>query len=205
MRASRHLVRPALLVLAKFWEQGPVKTRLAADIGQDRARKIYKELAETFWQGIEDLRWERWLFCEPADYLPEMRSWLPRADQLLPQPPGDLGARLASAFRQAFDSRRPWAAVVGTDAPALDAQRITQAARGLANADVVTQPTEDGGYALLALKEPVPALFQDIEWSTPQVHEATVSRALRLGLTVYSLPPIRDVDTLDDLRALGLD
>ncbi len=59
----------------------------------------------------------------------------------------------------------------------------------------------DGGYYLLAVDRPRPPLFQAIAWSTPSVLAATVERAGTLGLTVRLLEPLRDIDTLDDLRA----
>ena len=63
-------------------------------------------------------------------------------------------------------------------------------------------PTHDGGYYLIALDRPRPALFQAIPWSTPSVLPATAERAGVLGLTVLMLDPLRDVDTLDDVSAL---
>ena len=43
-------------------------------------------------------------------------------------------------------------------------------------------PTHDGGYYLIALDRPRPALFQSIPWSTPSVLPATAERAGVLGL-----------------------
>jgi glycosyltransferase A (GT-A) superfamily protein (DUF2064 family) len=78
---------------------------------------------------------------------------------------------------------------------------VLEAFRSLDDHDLVLGPAHDGGYYLLAVDRPRPALFQGIAWSTPSVLAATVERAGTLGLTVRLLDPLRDIDTLDDLRA----
>jgi glycosyltransferase A (GT-A) superfamily protein (DUF2064 family) len=75
----------------------------------------------------------------------------------------------------------------------------------LDRADVVLGPSEDGGYYLIGAKRIHPALFQGIEWSTPQVTDDTLARARELGLTVAQLPPWYDVDTPADLERIRSD
>ena len=48
-------------------------------------------------------------------------------------------------------------------------------------------PADDGGYYLLALREPRPELFAGIAWSTPTVREQTRARAAAAGLSVREL------------------
>src|SRR5262249_35390728 len=67
--------------------------------------------------------------------------------------------------------------------------------------DVVLGPAHDGGYYLMGLNRHRPALFEDIPWSTPSVLASTAERAGALGLSVHHLAPLRDVDTIEDLRA----
>ena len=62
-------------------------------------------------------------------------------------------------------------------------------------------PAEDGGYYLIALREPHPELVRGIDWSTPAVLAQTLERAKASRLRVHALEPLRDVDTLADLRA----
>ena len=62
-------------------------------------------------------------------------------------------------------------------------------------------PTHDGGYYLIALDRPRPALFAAIPWSTPSVLPATAERAGVLGLSVRMLDPLRDIDTMEDVKA----
>jgi glycosyltransferase A (GT-A) superfamily protein (DUF2064 family) len=92
-------------------------------------------------------------------------------------------------------------AIVGTDAPGVSRTTASEALSALDTADVVIGPTDDGGYYLIALRAPRPGLFAGIEWSTPGVRGQTLARAAAAGLSVHELGQLRDVDTLEDLRA----
>ena len=62
-------------------------------------------------------------------------------------------------------------------------------------------PTPDGGYHLLATSRPLPALFEDIPWSTPQTFESTLNRAESDKISCYQLPPLPDIDTEEDFES----
>lgn len=108
---------------------------------------------------------------------------------------------MSAAFHEAFRRGARRVAIVGTDAPFVSRETVLEAFRSLDDHDLVLGPAHDGGYYLLAVDRPRPALFQGIAWSTPSVLAATVARAGTLGLTMRLLDPLRDIDTLDDLRA----
>eukprot|EP00897_Mesotaenium_endlicherianum_P002347 jgi/Mesen1/213/ME1140369C07559 len=68
---------------------------------------------------------------------------------------------------------------------------------------VVFGPAQDGGYYLLGLTRPLPALFEGIAWSTSDVLARSRQAACDAGLSVApseSLPTLLDVDTADDLE-----
>jgi rSAM/selenodomain-associated transferase 2 len=89
--------------------------------------------------------------------------------------------------------------VIGTDCPGLTAATLREAAEGLATHDVVLGPAEDGGYYLIALRQPQPALFTNIEWGTERVLAQTLEKCRGLGLCVHQLAPLADVDEPEDL------
>jgi uncharacterized protein len=195
-------VTDRLLVFVKAPRPGAVKTRLAASLGTERAAALYRAMAK------EEIRrtaprgdYARVLCFDPPDARDEIAAWLP-GEVLEPQHGADLGARMAHAIQSAFDAGARRVAVIGTDVPACGHEHVAAALRALDDHDVAIGPTHDGGYYLIALDRPRPALFQSIPWSTPSVLPATAERAGVLGLTVLMLDPLRDVDTLDDVRAL---
>jgi rSAM/selenodomain-associated transferase 1 len=192
----------ALVVFLKHPAPGAVKTRLAAAIGPVAAAELYRALAEHVLASTtpEPGDYERLVFFDPKEAHDQMRAWLP-AVRLVAQAGGDLGARLADATARAFARGASRVAVVGTDAPRLARDTVVSALDALDAADVAIGPSADGGYYLLALRQAQPELFGGIAWSTPSVAAETRARASAAALVVHELPVLRDVDTLEDVRA----
>ena len=72
------------------------------------------------------------------------------------------------------------ALVIGTDCPALTSDHLRTAADILrGGTDAVVIPAEDGGYVLIGMRAPEPALFSDMRWSTPDVMDETRRRLRR--------------------------
>ena len=191
-----------LLVFLKYPRSGRAKTRLVPALPERAAADLYRVLAE------EEVRrttpvageYER-LFCfTPAEDEGAIAAWFP-GERLWPQPEGDLGQRMAAAFAEGFRRGARRVAIIGTDVPWVSRATVASALSALDEHDVALGPARDGGYYLLALREPRPAHFEGIAWSTPEVLSATLGHAERLGLSVRLLEPLTDLDTLDDLRA----
>lgn len=190
-----------LIVFIKEPRPGAVKTRLAAALGPERAAQLYRVLAD------EEVRrtapahgeYQRLFFFAPAGAQPALERWLP-GETLLAQEGADLGARMAHAFATAFRRGARRVAIIGTDLPWLSRDLVHEALLALADHELVVGPARDGGYYLLALDRPQPALFEGIAWSTPSVFSATVERAAMLGLRMSVLEGLSDIDTLEDVR-----
>ncbi len=191
-----------LLVFVKAPRPGAVKTRLAAVLGDDGAADLYRAIAG------EEIRstaprageYERAFVFTPDDARAEIEAWLP-GETLSPQQGADLGQRMSGAFASAFAAGARRVAIIGSDVPAVGREHVVEAFRALEDNDVALGPTHDGGYYLIALDRARPALFQSIPWSTPSVLSATAERAGVLGLSVRMLDPLRDIDTIGDLKA----
>lgn len=112
-----------------------------------------------------------------------------------PQVEGDLGARLAHALRGG-------GLAVGTDSPTLPVSMIQEAARRLADHDVVFIPAFDGGYVLAGVRPHALGVFDGVPWSAPDTHAASVERVRALGLRHFDLPYWYDVDEPRDLPFL---
>jgi len=233
--SPHHAAEPGgrlLLVFAKAPRPGQVKTRLAADIGDERATEIYRSMGRSIVDALRGGRYRIRICFAPADAQTEVEDWLgPRDLEFAPQVPGDLGERMSAAFDEAFLTASR-VAIVGTDAPGLSRALVERAfdlldgsAAGHGKAgpgeagsgesasgstsqspvrgcDAVIGPARDGGYYLLALRRPAPALFRDMPWSTERVLEGSLARAESEGLRVRTLPALPDVDRLEDLTHL---
>lgn len=194
-------MRDLLLVFLKWPEPGATKTRLVPALGAEGAARLYRLLAETGMGATRpwEREYERLLCFAPRDARERIQGWFP-GEVLWAQPEGDLGQRMASAFEEGFRRGADRVALVGTDVPWVSRSLVARAFAALASADLVLGPAHDGGYYLVALQRPRPELFAGVEWSTPGVLAATRARAAHLGLQDHCLEPMRDIDTVDDLR-----
>jgi glycosyltransferase A (GT-A) superfamily protein (DUF2064 family) len=119
--------------------------------------------------------------------------------------PGDLGSRLAGAFRRAFAAGAPAAVAVGSDHPALPRRRIEEAFTRLSRATSASLiPAEDGGYCAIGLSSGVPVedIFRDIPWSSPAALAVTRERMRQADVSVAVLEAGYDVDRPQDLDRL---
>ncbi len=177
---------------------GSVKTRLAKDLGDTEACRIYRLLVTHQLRAIHaDSELE--LHFAPADAGAELAAWLGEDRTLLPQCEGDLGDRLANGIRRAFARGAGAVCVIGADCPRLGEKHFQQAEALLDGGhDAVFGPTRDGGYYLLAMRTFLPELFREIPWSTGQTLEASVNAAEKAKRKVAFLEILDDVDVLSD-------
>ena len=192
----------AILLLAKAPRPGSVKTRLARDIGDAAAAAAYREVGSSVAAAV-GAEFDLTVWYDPPDAEREMRDWLGE-HEYLSQRGGDLGERMALAFETHFARGDRPVLAIGADTPGVGAPLIREAVRALREEDVVLGPALDGGYYLLGLNRPAPQLFQGVPWGTARVLQVTVALCVAHDLGVGRLAPLRDLDTVADLEALGL-
>lgn len=191
-----------LTVLAKAPLAGLSKTRLAEGLGRTAAARIARALVRDTLARARDEAPERVLVAfAPADEAGWFATEAPWARRV-PQPDGDLGARMRAALDEAEAMDADRCVIIGTDAPHLPKGFADAAFRALDDADVCVGPAVDGGYYLLGVKAPWPALFEEMPWSQPSLFDETLARARDLGLTVATLQTETDLDDDADVDAL---
>lgn len=189
-------------LFAKYWEPGKVKTRLAANLGDDVASKIYGEFLRVLAHRFRSSADRRILCVTPPESQPAFAELGQGAWAVESQSEGDLGQRMASFFESSFRLGAERVVLIGSDSPTMPTEFVDSAFQRLQEQDVVLGPTCDGGYYLVGLSANVPAIFEGIDWSTAQVWEQTVERVERLRLSFDSLPPWYDIDEVTDLTRL---
>src|SRR5437016_380346 len=148
----------SLIVFARAPIEGQVKTRLARTIGDRAACALYVAFLEDVCALAGSVDARRILAVEgPLDHPELTRLALQNGMELLPQLPGDLGARMQAALEAALP-----ACVIGTDAPTLARAQLDEALAQVGSHDAVIGPSADGGYWLLGLSRPVPELFHSM-------------------------------------------
>jgi rSAM/selenodomain-associated transferase 1 len=192
--------RAAVAVLAKAPVAGLAKTRMAPALGQRGAARVAAAMLADTLAVVARVTAEPWLCFTPAAARRRLAALAP-GFRLLPQSGGDLGDRLAAcaaALRAAGAER---VAIVGADTPHLPRSWYETALALLDRADLVLGPALDGGYYLVAATAPAPELFVGVPMGTDLVLGETLRRAERRGLRVALLPPLRDLDRVEDLAA----
>jgi uncharacterized protein len=189
-------VRVICLIL-KAPRPGLVKTRLARDLGGERATAIYRALVEHQAMAIPP-GWQVSIYFTPADAADEMEAWLksrlPEEARFVPQCEGDLGRRLIDAIDTELQRGAKHVFLIGGDCPGISRDYLAEADEELDKCDLVIGPATDGGYVLLGLKRQCTALFENIAWSTQIVLDQTVAAARRRFLSVRFLPTLEDID-----------
>ena len=105
-----------------------------------------------------------------------------------------------NAIRDLLATGTDGAIIIGSGCLDISPGHLLQAARDLADHELVLLPAFDGGYALIGCSNVDPELFRNISWSTDQVLAQTLSRAEKLNYRVSLLETVRDIDTLQDLE-----
>lgn len=194
----------ALLVIAKQPAPGQTKTRLTPQLSAQQAAALYECLL------VDTLDLVRRVpGIQPAiAYLPaEAQAFF--ADlapdfALVLQEGASLGERLDNALTGRLRQGYRQVVIMNSDGPTLPVAHLEQAFAALRNgADVVLGPSDDGGYYLIGVRQPVPRLLRDVPMSTPTVLAETLALAAEEGLQVELLPGWYDVDEAADLARLA--
>jgi rSAM/selenodomain-associated transferase 1 len=194
-----HQVQVALLAKAPI--PGLAKTRLAPALGMRGAARLQRQLTrQALRTALAAALGPVTLWCTPDARHRFFRALQRTAGvRCLVQPGGDLGERMHCAFR--MHCMQGPLLLIGTDCPVLRPEDLRQAAQALIDgADVVLQPAEDGGYVLVGLRRPQPAIFLGMTWSTDKVMAETRQRSCEAGLRLHELDTLWDLDRPQDLE-----
>jgi rSAM/selenodomain-associated transferase 1 len=189
-----------LVIFLKAPRAGFVKTRIAKILGAENASIIYRALADDLLANLTPEKGFKILVMFwPPDGRKEIEQWLENKFKLQVQAKGNLGEKISGAFSEAFNKNYQNVILIGSDLPYLKNEDLQVAFNDLETTDLLLGPSSDGGYYLIGLKKPCPPLFEDINWSTPQVLPQTLSRAKKAGFSFKLLPEKRDIDNYEDL------
>ena len=186
----------ALVVIAKEPVPGRVKTRLTPPCSPAGAAALAAAaLADTLAAVARTRRAGRRVLV--LDGAPG--PWVPRGFEVLPQRGDGLAARLAAAFA---DVGGP-AFLIGMDTPQVTPAQLDDGLRALDRADAAFAPALDGGYWAIGLRKADARVFDGVPMSRDDTGAVQRARLAILGLRTAILPPLRDVDTIEDARAVA--
>jgi hypothetical protein len=175
------------------------KRRLAGEIGE-----LATTAATHLWACVlEDIQsWPGPVYFAPAET--DDAAWLVQqlgsSHEAVLQTGGNLGERINHVDETLRSRGEQNVLIVGTDCPAMERDYLLQAAAELIHHDVVLGPATDGGVVLMGARQAWPTLA-DLPWSTHRLHDELVRCCARRGLSIASLGPRADVDSVAALLA----
>lgn len=186
-----------IILFAKYPELGKVKTRLAKDIGNEPALRIYSRLLHnTLTMMLECNFADKVVYLGEDKFLNHFKQDYPQWEVKV-QSGGDLGERLINAMNCEMGLNTQLI-FIGADCPEITSRLILSAIKSLQYHDIVIGPATDGGYYLIGLRNHYPQLFCGIDWSTDKVFFQTKKAAEKLHLRIFDLPYLTDIDTAED-------
>jgi len=200
-KRNRHLI-----VFTRFPEAGTTKTRLIPSLGAESAADLQRNMTEHILARVSTARIKPQLSIEiryEGGNAQLMQNWLGPEYTYHPQESGDLGHRMLTAFRDAFQNRADRVALIGTDIPGIAAHTLYNTFNILEHEDLALGPARDGGYYLIGLHrkafKPARMLFTGINWGSNSVLADTLKIAAVSGLRTRLLEELADVDHPEDL------
>lgn len=195
----------ALAIFAKTPGLSPVKTRLAADIGIEKAEQFYRhslkcleELALEAMQKTQGGLVPYWAIGEESGLDNPLWQNLDR----LWTGHGGLGDRLDHVYSTLLQ-KHDHVILIGTDSPQLSSGYIIGAYGHLRQKKGhVIGPAEDGGYYLYGGHNPLPrGLWLSVPYSVPETCTVFSEKLIPFGDITY-LDTSFDVDTQNDISKL---
>lgn len=193
----------ALAIFVKTPGLSPVKTRLAASIGQPEADTFYglsikatQAIAQKLKQGLKDLE-VYWSIAESDG----IQAALWKEFRRIFQGDGTLGERLGCVYDQLLKSHG-FVCFIGADSPHLTVGDLHKGIEKTAEkSSFVLGETVDGGFYFFGGSSPLPRkLWKSVEYSSDHTAKQ-LGGALEAFGQVHQLEKNFDIDTAEDLIA----
>jgi len=191
---------PTVLVLAKAPVAGRAKTRLAATTGDEVAADLAAAALLDTLAAVAATPGARGLLALDGDLAEAARGPAIRAAlegwRVVPQRGEDFAERLVAAH---VDAGHGPVVQVGMDTPQLTPALLLGALDDLGDRDACLGPADDGGWWVLARRDPgVAAPLARVPMSTSTTYDDTVAALRGAGHAVATTAALNDVDTVAD-------
>jgi rSAM/selenodomain-associated transferase 1 len=187
----------ALIVIAKDPQPGRCKTRLCPPCSPRQAADLAEAALRDTLEVVRRTPASRHILALDGD----AGRWQKDGFEIIAQRGGGLDERLSNAFQDVFEP----AMLVGMDTPQLTSELLLDGIGALQStaADAVLGPAYDGGYWSVGLRRWHADVFAGVPMSRSDTLAHQRARLDALGLRVHEQQPLRDVDTIEDARAVA--
>lgn len=179
-----------------------IKTRLAKDVGKQRAEEIYLDMVNTTENvllSLDDSLKPYWAVGEDSG----LSKSLWNKFEALYTGEGTLGERLHNVYSILL-AKHDYVILIGSDCPDISPDHINCAAEISKDGRFVFGPTFDGGFYLFAGNKKVPKeVWTSVEYSKDDTMQKLSNKIEKLG-DVLAIEALSDVDTVEDLSTMDL-
>ena len=194
-------MKEAYICFTRIPQAGQVKTRLMPFLSPEQCAALQAAMLRDIAGQTERLHADIFV-CHTGLTPGILRDIFPHAGFFPQSADESLGLRMYRALCHVLSLGYGACVLTGSDLPYLSAAHIESAFNALLRSDIVLGPTKDGGYYLVGLKAPCPALFMHKRYGHTSVYSDAVAAAKAAGKSSISVAACNDIDTADDLRAL---
>ena len=189
-------MKTAIAILVKTPGYSPLKTRLAADIGEHNAHHFYRLSLNAIQSTIQKTSlYPHWAVGEKQ----ALNEQIWQAFPTLHTGEGDLGDRQYHIYETLLKTHDA-VILIGADAPQISTEMLENAKTALTQNDFTIGPANDGGYTLFGGRKSI-ALesWKSVSWSVETTREELIKT---LPSKPFQLPTHTDVDTKSDLTTI---
>ena len=180
----------------------PIKTRLAKDIGKQRAEEVYLAMVENVQDVLDNIDTEIEVYWavgeENGVNKPIWKSF-----DCIYTGEGELGQRMHNVYSTLL-KKHDYVLLIGSDSPGITPEHINCAAEIAREGRFVFGPSYDGGFYLFGGNKEIKSdIWNSVEYSKDDTMEKLFQKVEKLG-DVLAIEALADVDTVEDLATLDV-
>ena len=196
-------MKKAIICFTRVPKPGVTKTRLLPVLTGDQCARLHTAFLQDLAAVYEEVAADLFVAYTADPDWELLKEIFPAASGFFPQAGADLGEKMYHAIEYVLNLGYEAVVLTGADLPLMTASHLESGFGALRQADVTFGPTSDGGYYLVGMKAPHKAVFEKQSYGGSTVLENTLAAAKAAGLSVSLAKICDDVDTPEDLSALG--
>lgn len=189
-----------LILFTRVPKVGTTKTRLYDFLTKEQAVKLQENLIKDLYTKLKSWNVDVRVYHSGNKTDDNFMRTLIPVEKFYYQTGETLGDKMYNAINEVL-TQNPNSKIVliGTDILNISEEIIKTAFTNLNSSDVVINPTYDGGYYLVGMKNPVHEIFDIENYGTSIVFENTIEQLEKLNLTYRTGETLLDIDTKEDL------
>lgn len=183
------MVKNVIGLIFKVPRKGKVKTRLAKEIGEEKAHYYYSLMLNKTVDLCKEI--------EKTDLIGFYKGSLNQINfnfPLIKQKGKDLGEIISNAIMELKKRGYKKIIIIGSDSPDIPKHFFYDAIQSLDEYEYVIGPTEDGGFYMFGCVSHSEGLFSGISWGTSSVFETLLKNIINLNKTFKVMPFWYDID-----------